>query len=76
MPPSPGVAEKTKAWLEGSDYRFVSATTDQDSVNVIVAGQGKLPAKEALVSSLKGNTYGRAVRVQAVPSIAIEIEAQ
>jgi uncharacterized membrane protein len=71
-----GVAEQTKAWLEGSDYRFVSATTDHDSVNVIVAGQGRLPAQEALVSSLKGKTYGRAVNVQAVPSIAIEIEPQ
>ncbi len=71
-----GVAEATKAWLQGSDYRFVSATTDQDSVNVIVAGQGKLPAKEALVSSLEGNMYGRAVRVQAVPSVTIDVEAK
>ena len=71
-----GVAEQTKAWLEGSDYRFVSVTTDRDSVNVVVAGGGKLPAKETLVSSLEGNTYGRAVHVEAVPSIAIEIEPE
>ena len=66
------VAEATKNWLEGSDYRFISAAAADDRVNVVVAGSGELPPDATLVTSLKGRLYGLAVHVEAVPSTSID----
>jgi uncharacterized hydrophobic protein (TIGR00271 family) len=70
------VTEETNAWLEGSDYRFVSATADDERVQVVVAGSGELPAEQVLAERLKGRAFGLAVRVEAIPSRTIEFETQ
>lgn len=65
-------AKAAKAWLEGSDYRFISAAAAEDRVNVVVAGSGELPPDQALASSLNGELFGLAVHVEAVPSTSID----
>ncbi len=70
------VADATTAWLEGSDYRLVSATTDDEQVDVVVAGSGDLPSEATLASALKGEVFGLAVRVEAIPSTSIEFTTQ
>jgi uncharacterized membrane protein len=65
-------AEATKVWLAGSGYRFVSVSSDDGRVSVLVRGSGKLPAQDALATALRGQLYGRAVHVDAVPSIMLD----
>lgn len=59
-------ATATKAWVENSGYRFVSATADGD-IRVVVAGEGELPEFESLRADLKGKVYGKQVHIEAVP---------
>ena len=70
------VADETKAWLTGTDYRFVSASATNVRVNVVVAGSGRLPGESSLVSSLQGKTFGLPVHVEAIPSTAIDFQTQ
>jgi uncharacterized hydrophobic protein (TIGR00271 family) len=70
------VANATKSWLEGSDYRFVSATADDEHVGVVIVGSGALPAQDALTSALKGELRGLAVKIEVVPSMLIEFETE
>jgi len=70
------VAEKTEAWLDGSEYRLVSAKAEDGSVNVVVSGSGDLPPEAALQTSLKGNVLGYVVNLEAVPTTTFEIETK
>ena len=67
---------QTKAWLEGSDYRFVSATVEDGRASVVVAGSGRLPKQADLERRLKGKVLGLPVRVEAVPSMAFGFETK
>jgi uncharacterized hydrophobic protein (TIGR00271 family) len=58
----------TKAWIAGSNYEFVSATADDQSLAIVVSGWGPLPERAALEASLKGKTHGKSVRVEALSS--------
>lgn len=64
----------TKAWLEGTDYRYVSATANDRVVTIIITGQGDLPPQQELKDSLAGRLYGMTVKLNAVPSERLEFE--
>ena len=68
------VAEATKTWLEGSDYRYVSATTRDRVVSVVITGQGELPPQQDLEDSLNGQIYGMTVKLDTVPSQHLEFD--
>jgi uncharacterized hydrophobic protein (TIGR00271 family) len=68
------VAEATKTWLEGSDYRYVSATTRDGVVSVVITGQGELPPQQDLEDSLNGQIYGMTVKLNTVPSEHLEFD--
>jgi uncharacterized hydrophobic protein (TIGR00271 family) len=68
------VAEATKTWLEGSDYRYVSATTRDGVVSVVITGQGELPPQQDLEDSLNGQIYGMTVKLNTVPSENLEFD--
>lgn len=70
------VADATTSWLKGSNYRLVSATMDDDRVDVIVAGAGALPKQATLVDGLRGELFGLGVRVEAIPSVVIDFQTQ
>lgn len=70
------VAEATTQWLEGSSYRFVSATADDERVNVVIMGTGVIPPKETLVAELKGELFGHGVYIEAMPSTRISFETE
>ena len=69
-------AEATKAWLTGSDYRFVSAKAGDAIVDVVVAGSGELPSQDDLLSRLKGQVFAWPVRVEVLPSRSIELKTE
>lgn len=54
-------------WLKGSDYRFVTATTLDDAVRIVVTGQGAMPDPAALQAEIKGQLYGRSLVLETVP---------
>ncbi len=68
------VSEATKTWLEGSDYRYVSATTRDGVVSVVITGQGELPPQQDLEDSLNGQIYGMTVKLDTVPSEHLEFD--
>jgi uncharacterized hydrophobic protein (TIGR00271 family) len=68
------VAEATKTWLEGSDYRYVSATARDQVVSVVITGQGQMPPQQELEDSLNGRIYGMTVKLDTVPSERVEFD--
>ncbi|MCC6498278.1 MAG: DUF389 domain-containing protein [Propionibacteriaceae bacterium] len=54
-------------WLLGSEYRLVDVTTIEDSVRIVVTGQGALPDPAALHADLKDQLHGRSLILETVP---------
>ena len=69
-------SEATRAWLAGSDYRFVSAKAGDASVEVVVAGSGELPHEDDLLTRLKGRIFGWAVQLEVLPFRLIELKTK
>ena len=67
-------ADATKAWIEDSEYRYVSVTAKDEVVTVVVVGEGALPPEEELRGELRGRLYDMKVRVEALPSQSFEFE--
>jgi uncharacterized hydrophobic protein (TIGR00271 family) len=67
-------ADATKAWIEDSEYRYVSVTAKDEVVTVVVVGEGALPPEEELRGQLMGRLYDMKVRVEALPSQSFEFE--
>jgi len=63
-----------KAWLDGSDYRLVSATAGNDQVLLVVAGQGDLPPQKNLQDALRGRLLQFPVTLEVVPETRIRFE--
>jgi hypothetical protein len=59
-------AQAARVWLAGSGYRFVSVTASDD-VNLVVAGQGELPAVDKLKADVRGRLFGKSVKLDVVP---------
>jgi len=59
-------SDATQRWLEGTEYRFVSAKAGDD-VQVVVAGNGTLPPLATLSKSLQGRLFGMPVTLEVVP---------
>ena len=69
--------EQTEAWLEGTEYEFVSVSVSQDDgLDIVVAGWGDLPAKSVLEESLRGAVFGVPVRVEVVATRRIEFQTE
>jgi uncharacterized hydrophobic protein (TIGR00271 family) len=58
--------DATKAWVRGTGYRYVSASTDGE-MRIVVAGSGTLPPVSQLKQALAGKLFGMPVSVEAVP---------
>jgi len=67
-------AQATKAWVEGTGYKYVSADVRGQTVNVVITGTGDLPPEQSLEESLVGQLYGMDVQVHAVPSQTLEFQ--
>jgi uncharacterized hydrophobic protein (TIGR00271 family) len=67
-------AAATETWLQGSGYRYVSAQVNEQTVNIVVTGNGPLPAEQELQNSLQGQLYGMSVQVHAVPSETLDFQ--
>jgi uncharacterized hydrophobic protein (TIGR00271 family) len=68
-------ATATKAWLEGSNYEYVSAQVARQALEIVVTGTGDLPPEQELENSLAGRLYGLKVQVRAVPSERLEFDS-
>jgi uncharacterized hydrophobic protein (TIGR00271 family) len=58
--------EAAQVWLKGSGYRVVSAKAD-GTVQLVVAGSGRLPSPEALRTALRGRLFGMQLDLNAMP---------
>lgn len=68
-------SQATKAWIETSDYDYVSVTAKDQIVTIVIVGQGALPPEDQLRSDLAGQLYDMQVRVEALPSQSFEFES-
>jgi len=59
-------ADAAKTWVHGSGYRFVSATEEDGSVRLVIAGQGDTPPQTQLQDSLNGRIFGQAIVLEVV----------
>ena len=67
-------AQATRAWIEGTEYRFVSAQAKDGVVGIVVVGKGSLPPEESLRQSLAGQLYGKEVEMEILPSESLEFD--
>ncbi len=67
-------AQATKVWIDGTDYRYVSAEAKEGTMRIVVVGSGALPAEEALRDSLAGRLYGMDVQMEILPSESLEFD--
>ena len=67
-------AQATRAWIEDTEYRFVSAQAKDGIVGIVVVGRGTLPPEESLRQSLAGQLYGMEVEMEILPSESLEFD--
>ena len=67
-------AQATRAWIEGTEYRFVSAQARDGIVGIVVVGKGSLPPEESLRQSLAGQLYGKEVEMEILPSESLKFD--
>ncbi len=67
-------AQATRAWIAGTNYKYVSTQVGDKTVNIVITGSGDLPSQQSLEQSLAGQLYGMKVQVHAVPSQNLEFE--
>jgi uncharacterized hydrophobic protein (TIGR00271 family) len=64
------ITDASNAWLRGSGYELASIDTESqaDTVIVRIIGNGKLPPLANLEEMVKGNIYGKTIKVEVVYS--------
>jgi uncharacterized hydrophobic protein (TIGR00271 family) len=60
-------AAAVETWLQGSQYRLVTVTTNEDAAKVVITGQGPTPDTVALQAEITGELYGRSLILEIVP---------
>ncbi len=67
-------AQATRAWVEGTEYSYVSVQAKDGTVRIVIVGQGELPSQESLQDSLTGRLYGMEVKMQILPSNNLDFD--
>lgn len=64
------VYEASDLWLAESGYRLISVNTEtaDNSIHMVLLGEGELPPLTGLKERLEGKTFGKAVKVETVQS--------
>jgi uncharacterized hydrophobic protein (TIGR00271 family) len=64
------VYEASDLWLAESGYRLISVNTEtaDNSIYMVLLGEGELPPLAVLKEELKGKTFGKIVKVETVQS--------
>lgn len=64
------VYEASDLWLAESGYRLISVNTEtaDNSIYMVLLGEGELPPLEVLKEELDGKTFGKIVKVETVQS--------
>jgi uncharacterized hydrophobic protein (TIGR00271 family) len=64
------VYEASDLWLAESGYRLISVNTEtaDNSIYMVLLGEGELPPLAVLKEELKGKTFGKVVKVETVQS--------
>jgi hypothetical protein len=76
------IAARTDAlaqdWLEGSGYQLMSvdAETADGSVNLLLVGEGDLPALQPLQERARGVLFGRTLRLKVLESRTLDLGAK
>lgn len=72
------VQDASDTWLNGSQYQVQSINTQNqnNTVILVVMGQGELPPLAELEGFLKGKLYGRTLQVEVVPSTVYYLDGK
>ncbi len=68
------VANITKGWLSGSDYRLVSVNSGNGVVRLVLVGQGDLPPQHDLEDALRGKLFHLPVILEVLPGTRSRFE--
>jgi uncharacterized hydrophobic protein (TIGR00271 family) len=63
-------------WLEGSSWEFVDSVSQNDRVDIVIAGSGELPDEAVLAESLRGQVFGLPVHVEAIDANIFVVQTE
>jgi uncharacterized hydrophobic protein (TIGR00271 family) len=57
-------------WLKESSYRLISVNTEtaDNTIYMVLLGEGEIPPLDILIEQLSGNTFGKDIRLETVQS--------
>jgi uncharacterized hydrophobic protein (TIGR00271 family) len=57
-------------WLKESSYRLISVNTEtaDNTIYMVLLGEGEIPPLDILIEQLSGNTFGKKIRLETVQS--------
>jgi hypothetical protein len=60
----------SEQWLKESSYRLISVNTEtaDNTIYMVLLGEGEIPPLDILMEQLSGNTFGKDIRVETVQS--------
>ncbi len=66
------------SWLAGSGYRLINVNTEtaDNTINMVLIGEGDLPSLDMLREELADQTFGRAIRLETVQSKAAYLQPE
>ncbi len=67
-------AGATKSWLAGSDYRLVTVVGGNESVRIVITGEGDIPSEKDLQDALRGKLFQLPVTMEVVPQKRIRFK--
>jgi uncharacterized hydrophobic protein (TIGR00271 family) len=70
------VASSVATWIEGSGYRYVSASADGATIDVVIVGEGPVPPGKELEDLVADRVFGMKVHVEALPSQTVDFTTQ
>lgn len=70
------VAAAVDSWLEGSEFRVVSADSADEEVRVVVTGPGELPDTAELEEALAEQLDGRSLIIESVPQERVVVQGR
>jgi len=67
----------SQEWLAGSNYRLVAVNTEtaDHTVGLVILGEGDLPPLDLLEEQVRGQTFGRPLRVETIQSSSYILHA-
>lgn len=66
--------DAAELWVQGTEYRVAEVEVGDETVRIVVAGQGSLPPQQELEDALRGQLFGKPVSLEVVPETRTTFE--